>query len=87
MTLASASVNVIPSAPAPGPMNASNEAVIPTPGTGVGQNAEPATQFVAGVTCRFGGDAVGDERGRTVELPAAVDRRRHGSGRRPGNRR
>ncbi len=59
VTLASASVNVIPSAPAPGPMNASNAAVTPAPGTGVGQNADPATQFVFGVTARFGGDAVG----------------------------
>ena len=57
-TLASARVNVIPSAPAVGPMNASNAAVTPTPGTGVGQKAEPASQFVAGVTCRLAGDAV-----------------------------
>ena len=33
------------------------DAVIPAPGTGKGQNAEPATQFVAEVNCRFGGDA------------------------------
>src|SRR5689334_12453151 len=58
VTPASARVNVIPSAPAPGPMNVSNAAVMPAPGTGVGQKAEPATQFVAGVTSRFGGDAV-----------------------------
>ena len=58
VTLASASVKVIPSAPAPGPMNASNAAVMPAPGAGVGQKAEPATQLVAGVTARLGGDAV-----------------------------
>ena len=56
--LASARVNVIPSAPEPGPMNASNAAVMPTPGTGVRQNAEPDSQFVAGVTCRLAGESV-----------------------------
>src|SRR6266480_2824021 len=57
VTLASARVKVIPSAPAPGPMNASNAAVTPTPGTAIGQKAEPATQLVAGVNCRLAGDA------------------------------
>jgi hypothetical protein len=55
--VASASVNVSPSAPEPDPMNASNAALTPEPGTGVGQNAEPVTQFVAGVNCKFGGVA------------------------------
>ena len=38
-------------------MNASNDAVTPAPGAGVGKNAEPDIQLVAGVTCRLGGDA------------------------------
>ena len=42
VTLASARVKVRPSAPEPGPMKASKAAVMPTPGTGVGQKAEPA---------------------------------------------
>src|SRR5947209_7151420 len=58
VALASAIVNVMPSAPAPGPMNASNVAVMPAPGTGTGQNAEPACQLVAGVSCKLGGDDV-----------------------------
>src|SRR5689334_18949421 len=58
VTLASARVNVIPSAPEPGPMYASNVAEMPTPGTGAGQNAEPTTQLVAGVSCRLAGEAV-----------------------------
>src|SRR5215469_4758072 len=57
VTLASASVNVSPSAPLPDPRNTSNDAVMPAPATGVGYNAEPASQFVAGVSARFGGDA------------------------------
>jgi hypothetical protein len=36
----------------------SKEAETPAPGTGVGQKAEPTSQFVAGVSSRFGGDAV-----------------------------
>jgi hypothetical protein len=40
-------------------MNASNAADTPAPGTAVGQNADPACQFVAAVNCRFGGDAPG----------------------------
>src|ERR1700750_2712539 len=53
-----ASVKVSPSAPAPGPTYASNAAVTPAPGTGVGQNAEPASQLVAGVNCRLAGDGL-----------------------------
>src|SRR5579859_2924743 len=62
VTLASASVKVIPSAPVlllPDPMKMSKDAVTPTPGTAVGQKAEPAFQLVAGVSCRLGGDAEG----------------------------
>src|SRR5690242_17421184 len=57
-TLASASANVSPSAPEPGPMNASNAAETPAPGTGVGQNAEPTSQLAAGVSCRLAGDGL-----------------------------
>jgi hypothetical protein len=39
-------------------MNASNVAEIPTPGTGVGQKAEPTCQLVAGVSCRLTGEAL-----------------------------
>ncbi len=42
VTLASARVKVSPSAPLAGPMNVSNAAVMPAPGTGAGQKAEPA---------------------------------------------
>ena len=84
VTLASARVNVIPSAPAPGPMNSSNAAVSPAPGTGVGQNAEPATQGVAGVTSQVRRRRGRDELGGAVELPAARDRRRDRARRRAG---
>jgi hypothetical protein len=40
-------------------MNASNAADTPAPGTAVGQNADPACQFVAAVNGWFGGDAPG----------------------------
>src|SRR5579871_6781717 len=59
-TLASASVNVIPSAPLVAlldPMNMSKAAEMPPLAKGVGQKAEPACQVVAGVSCRFAGDA------------------------------
>src|SRR6266568_2553244 len=58
VTLASASVKVSPSAPEPEPIKASKAAVMPAPGTGVGQNADPANQLVAGVNCRLGGVAL-----------------------------
>src|SRR5215472_7480535 len=60
VALASASVKVRPSAPGlVGPMKASKAAEMPAPGTAVGQNAEPACQLVAAVSCRFAGDAPG----------------------------
>jgi hypothetical protein len=34
------------------------ERVMPTPGTAGGQKAEPTRQFVTGVGCTFGGDAL-----------------------------
>src|ERR1700675_1972430 len=58
VTLASAKVMVIPSAPEPDPRKASKAAETPCPGTGVGQNAEPTSQLVVGVNCRLAGDAV-----------------------------
>src|SRR5947209_5931061 len=58
VTLASARVKVIPSAPEPDPMKASKATVRPVPGCGVGQNAEPACPLAAAVNCRLGGDAV-----------------------------
>src|SRR5579864_53824 len=60
VTLASASVKVMPSAPGLlGPMKASKAAEMPTPGTAVGQKAEPTCQLVAAVSCRLAGDAPG----------------------------
>src|SRR5580692_2792511 len=58
LKLASARVKVNPSAPEPGPMNVSKAAVMPAPGTGVGQKAEPACQLTACVNCRLAGDPV-----------------------------
>src|SRR5215469_4092346 len=58
VTLASARVKVIPSAPLPDPMNMSKDAEMPTPVTALGQKAEPTSQLVAGVSCRLGGDVV-----------------------------
>src|SRR5580704_1308864 len=57
VALASARVKVSPSAPVPDPMDASNAAEIPTPGTAVGQKADPAWFAVAAVSWRLGGDA------------------------------
>src|SRR5436305_8877743 len=54
-TLASASVNVRPSAPLPWPRKASNVALMPAPVTDVGQKAEPAADVVAAVSRRAGG--------------------------------
>src|SRR5579864_8024733 len=61
VSLAFASVNVMPSAPLPdvlAPTKMSKATDRPTPGTAVGQNAEPACQLTAGVSSRLGGDAV-----------------------------
>src|SRR5579872_6711066 len=60
VTLASASVNVIPSAPLFDAelIKMSKAAVTPTPGTAVGQKADPTFQLTAGVNCRLGGVAV-----------------------------
>jgi len=53
VTLASARTNVMPSAPLPellDPRKTSKDAVSPAAFTAVGQNAEPTTQLVAGVS-------------------------------------
>src|ERR1700722_43208 len=53
VTLAAAKVNVSPSAPVPDPMEESKAAEMPTPGTAVGQNADPASFAVAAVSWRL----------------------------------
>jgi hypothetical protein len=58
VVLAFARVRVSPSAPEPEPMKASKATLIPVPGTGVGEKAEPACQFVAAVSCKLAGDAL-----------------------------
>jgi hypothetical protein len=82
VALASASANVIPSAPEPGPMNASNVAVMPAPGTGAGQNAEPTCQLSAGVTCRLAGEALA----MTCAVPLSCQPPATGDGIDPGGR-